>query len=1216
MARVGIEREGISFEFSGDTAKFDDSINGINRSLNILKKEFTLFKKELTLDPGNVTLLAQEMKNLSQQAQLAQHALDLYDRSRRALKDEKGNWITEHGTIQEIEKAQAAWERYTKGMEDAQMTLLKYNERMTDVQKQISEVTTGLFAQKKALEDSRGSFEHYSREMENNLSSLDKEFKDLKDDLKEQPDNVELLTKALHNLNEQSLTAAKYLGMMKERLQDMTKDGKVIEGYEKEYDDLSKKIANTEHSLETFGRRHDEIRQKIDLVTSELYKQNKALEESAKQWELFGNASKDIGTSIESVGRGLRVVSGAAAAAFGGAIKSAVDFESALTGVYKTVDETPTTKYEDIEKWIRRLATELPSTASEIASVAEMAGQLGITADSLEPFVKTMIDLGNATNLTATEGAKTIARFFNIMGHDAEWVTNNVEKFGSAITALGNNSATTEEEIAYMATNLAAAANTVGLTDQEVLGLATTLSSLGLSAERGGSAMSTIMRKIETDVGTVSKKSSERLAAWGELIGMTGEQFRQAWGADTVGTLHKIVQAMNQTTDAGESIYSVLSDVNISNIRQIDTITRLANGYDKFDEYMEMANVEWEKNSALVTEANRRYGTAESQIKMLVNSITEIGITLGETLLPIINDLVKQAKPYIDTMIDMAEAHGEAILKTLGLVAALSPFLTGLGRAGKAVGSVALAVSKYQKMATESTGATRSIALALANTGKYGLYGAAILAVAGLTALTAYMLYTNRETVKYKKSLDQLDESLQRNIETSRQDYLVEQQRIDGAGYYIKKLEELRQAHASLNDPESEGVGIRQEMVKTIDRLNAQLGSEVYQIDATTGAISRNGEEVQSLTEDYKALAEAMKQQAWIDANKGAYEESIKNQYEYMNQLQEAAGRYSERMANIDYHGIQAGEDFVKAAYQYLNGEITDINVLADILRNNSEFMSMVDITGSDALSATRTLLSEMTGYQRDYQTEIGYTSEKLQESLQFQEMYNAVLAAEPGQLDAVLAKYNQFGTALGDDVTQLTMLKDAMVLARDTLAQQGLDTTMYDEAIASIDEQINRSNTATETRIENEGKVADASATETDRATAYTEESSVQASNTVLENFKKSFNETRGYGEDAAGAVRDFWNQLAFDPKTVDLVVRLSGDGAAYLSSGGVSRYSSGFSGGTRSGGFASGGYNITFSPTFNVSGGLSGANAKRFASMMVDYMNEELGKRLRTNG
>ena len=44
MARVGIEREGISFEFSGDTAKFDDSINGINRSLNILKKEFTLFK--------------------------------------------------------------------------------------------------------------------------------------------------------------------------------------------------------------------------------------------------------------------------------------------------------------------------------------------------------------------------------------------------------------------------------------------------------------------------------------------------------------------------------------------------------------------------------------------------------------------------------------------------------------------------------------------------------------------------------------------------------------------------------------------------------------------------------------------------------------------------------------------------------------------------------------------------------------------------------------------------------------------------------------------------------------------------------------------------------------------------------------------------------------------------------------------------------------------
>ena len=1156
------------------------------------------------------------MKNLSQQAQLAQHAIELYDRSRRALKDDNGNWITEHGTIQEIEKAQAAWERYTKGMEDAQMTLLKYNERMVEVQKQISEVSTGLYAQKKALEDSRKGFEHASNGMETRLAVLKREFGDLKDALKEQPDNVNLLNKAFDNLNDQTKTAAEYLALLRKRMSDMTKDGKVIEGYEQDYDALAKKVAETEHKMKTFSTTQGEIAQKIQEVTSELYKQNKALEESSKKYELLGNAAKDIGTTIESVGRGLRVVSGAAAAAFGGAVKSAVDFESALTGVYKTVDETPTTKYEDIEKWIRRLATELPSTASEIASVAEMAGQLGISADSLEPFVKTMIDLGNATNLTATEGAKTVARFFNIMGHDSEWVTNNVEKFGSAITALGNNSATTEEEIAYMATNLASAGHIVGLTDQEVLGLATTMSSLGLSAERGGSALSTIMRKIDTDVGTMTKSGNERLKAWGELLNMSADEFRKAWSTDTVGTLHDIVAAMNQTQDAGESLYAVLGDVGISNIRQIDTITRLANGYDRFDEYMAMANAEWEKNTALTTEAERRYATTESQMKMLMNRITEIGITLGETLLPINNDLIDRAKPYVDTMIDMAEAHGEGILTALGLVAALSPLLTGLGKTGKAAGEVALAVAKYSKMAKESTGATRNIALALANAGKYGLYGATVLAVAGLTALVAYMVYSNQETVKYKKSLDQLDESLQRNIESSQQDYRVQQQRIDGAGYFIEKLEELRQAHASLNDPETEGIGIRQEMVNTVNKLNAELGSEVYQIDATTGAISRNGEEVQSLTEDYKALAAAMKQQAWLDANKGAYEESVKNQYEYMNKLQEAAGRYSERMSNIDYNGVKAGQEFVDAAYQYLNGEITDINVLADILRENNDFMAILDATGGDTLSATRTMLAEMSGYQRDYQTEIGVTSQKLQETMQFQQMYNDVLAAEPGQLDAVLAKYNQFGTALGDDVTQLTMLKDAMILARDTLAQQGMDTTQYDQAIQAIDEQINKSNTATETQIANAGKVADANETETDRASTYTEQAYLEASNTTLDNFRKSFAETRGYGEDAAGGVRDYWNSLAFDAKTVDLVVRLTGEGAQYLTGGTINRYSSGFGNGTRSGGFASGGYNITFSPTFNVSGGLSGANAKRFAEQMVDYMNEELGKRLRLNG
>lgn len=61
------------------------------------------------------------------------------------------------------------------------------------------------------------------------------------------------------------------------------------------------------------------------------------------------------------------------------------------------------------------MSTELPASTTEISSVAEAAGQLGIQADNILSFTKTMIDLGESTNLTADEAASQLAKFANIM---------------------------------------------------------------------------------------------------------------------------------------------------------------------------------------------------------------------------------------------------------------------------------------------------------------------------------------------------------------------------------------------------------------------------------------------------------------------------------------------------------------------------------------------------------------------------------------------------------------------------------------------------------------------------------------------------------------------------------------------------------------------------------------------------------------------------------
>lgn len=60
-------------------------------------------------------------------------------------------------------------------------------------------------------------------------------------------------------------------------------------------------------------------------------------------------------------------------------------------------------EFAEFEKGIRSMAKEIPAAATEIAGVAEAAGQLGIQNDALLGFTRTMIDLGEATNMSSDQ---------------------------------------------------------------------------------------------------------------------------------------------------------------------------------------------------------------------------------------------------------------------------------------------------------------------------------------------------------------------------------------------------------------------------------------------------------------------------------------------------------------------------------------------------------------------------------------------------------------------------------------------------------------------------------------------------------------------------------------------------------------------------------------------------------------------------------------------
>ena len=342
-----------------------------------------------------------------------------------------------------------------------------------------------------------------------------------------------------------------------------------------------------------------------------------------------GDAQGAQRANFDRVSNSLLGVGTAAAAGLGMAAKASMDWESSWAGVLKTVDGTPE-QLKAVEDGLRGLAQELPASHQEIAAVAEAAGQLGVQTGSVVEFTRTMIDLGETTNLSAEEAATSLARFSNIMGTSQD----DVDRLGSTLVGLGNNFATTEGEIMAMGMRLSGIGAQLGLTEGDVLGLAAAMSSVGIEAEAGGTAMTMGMKKIDSAV----REGGESLAGFAEVAGMSNEEFAKLWSEDSAAGLEAFVHGLANAGAEGESMSAILSDLGIKGIREADTFLRLAANADGLSEALAQGNTEFDRNLALVEEANKRYETTESQLKIARNAIVDAGIEIGASLLPVLAD--------------------------------------------------------------------------------------------------------------------------------------------------------------------------------------------------------------------------------------------------------------------------------------------------------------------------------------------------------------------------------------------------------------------------------------------------------------------------------------------------------------------------------------------------------------------------------------------------
>lgn len=398
---------------------------------------------------------------------------------------------------------------------------------------------------------------------------------------------------------------------------------------------MAKNSKDYELAIKIAGEIEKSFYSSTKLTKSELNNIAKeAARTSSEVKNSFGSGFRDIGNVFDGIGnvakKAFKVTAEAAllastaiAGVAAASISVGMAYESAFAGVKKTTDATAE-EYEALRQGIIAMTKEIPASAVEIAEVAEAAGQLGIEKEALLEFSKVMIDLGESTNLTSTEAASSLAKFANI----TRMASDQYDQLGSVIVALGNNFATTEADIVSMATRMAATGELTGLTQAQIMAISTAMSSVGIEAEAGGSAMSKLLKNIQVAVET----GKNGLKDYASTAGLTSKDFQKLFKEDALQALSAFIEGLNDTKRNGKSATLILEDMGLTEVRLSNTILSLANANGVMSNAVSTANKAWEENVALQNEANQRYDTTESKLSIMKNGIKSLGIAVYDDL--------------------------------------------------------------------------------------------------------------------------------------------------------------------------------------------------------------------------------------------------------------------------------------------------------------------------------------------------------------------------------------------------------------------------------------------------------------------------------------------------------------------------------------------------------------------------------------------------------
>jgi TP901 family phage tail tape measure protein len=402
-------------------------------------------------------------------------------------------------------------------------------------------------------------------------------------------------------------------------------------------------------------------------------------------------------TGLGKIGWSDIITGGAMAAPFVAGARAAIDFESQMADVRKVVNFDTPGQFKEMGDDIGRLSERLPMAATDIAKIVAAGGQSGIARNELLGFAEAAVKMGIAFDQTADESGDMMAKWRTAFRMNQ----GEVVALADRINYLGNTGPATTKQISGIITEVGALGEVAGLSSAQIAAIGATMAGVGVKQDVAATGIKNFM--LAMTKGTAATKAQAQAYKSLRLDSKTVAENMQK---DAQGTMLDLLKRIGQVDAAKRP--ALLAEM--FGTESIGAITPLLTNLELLRGNLEKVSDAQKFAGSMEQEYASRAATTANNLELLRNSVMGVAREVGNALLPGINAVVEQLRPWISQAAQLVRDNPQLV--------------KGIVIAGAAFTAMRAAVFA-------ATVATRLLGVAFAAT-PIGLIAVGIAAAAGL----------------------------------------------------------------------------------------------------------------------------------------------------------------------------------------------------------------------------------------------------------------------------------------------------------------------------------------------------------------------------------------------------------------------------------------------------------------------------------------------------